>query len=126
MHDCGIMVNPALVSGQLRGAVVMGIGMALWEELLFAPDGTLRSDRLKTYLLPRTTDLPPIRLGHMQTPSPFHPLGMKGAGESGLGGALSAIFNAVGDALGPAGTGLDAVPATPERLVSILAGAATP
>ena len=120
MHDCGVMVNPALVSGQLRGAVVMGIGMALWEELLFGADGQLKSDRLKTYLLPRTTDLPRIRIGHMSTPSPFHPLGMKGAGESGVGGALSAVFNAVGDALGRAGAGLDTVPAVPERLIRLL------
>ena len=120
VHDCGVMVNPGLVSGQLKGAVVMGIGMALWEELLFDAGGRLMSDRLKTYLLPRTTDLPPIRLGHMETPSPFHPLGMKGAGESGLGGALSAVFNAVSDALGGDGSRLDTVPATPERLVRIL------
>ena len=126
MHDCGVMVNPGLVSGQLKGAVVMGIGMALWEELLFDAGGRLMSDRLKTYLLPRTTDLPPIRLAHMQTPSPFHPLGMKGAGESGLGGALSAVFNAVGDALGRDGSRLDTVPATPERLVRILAERAAP
>ncbi len=125
VHDCGVMVNPALVSGQLRGAVVMGIGMALWEELLFGADGQLKSDRLKTYLLPRTTDLPRIRVGHMSTPSPFHPLGMKGAGESGLGGALSAVFNAVGDALGPAGGSLDTVPAVPERLIRLL-GACPP
>ncbi len=126
MHDCGVMVNPGLVSEQIRGAVVMGIGMALWEELLFDADGRLLSDRLKTYLLPRTTDLPPIRLGHMETPSPFHPLGMKGAGESGLGGALSAVFNAVGDALGRNGSRLDTVPATPERLVRILAERTAP
>lgn len=126
MHDCGVMVNPGLVSGQLRGAVVMGVGMALWEELLFDKEGRLKSDRLKTYLLPRTTDLPPIRLGHMETPSPFHPLGMKGAGKSGLGGALSAVFNAVGDALGQDRARLDTVPATPERLVRILAERAAP
>ena len=126
VHDCGVMVNPGLVSGQLRGAVVMGIGMALWEELLFDAGGRLLSDRLKTYLLPRTTDLPPIRLAHMETPSPFHPLGMKGAGESGLGGALSAVFNAVGDALGRDSSRLDTVPATPERLVGILAEQAVP
>ena len=100
--------------------------MALWEELLFDAGGRLLSDRLKSYLLPRTTDLPPIRLGHMSTPSPFHPLGMKGAGESGLGGALSAVFNAVGDALGQDGPRLDTVPATPERLIRILAERTAP
>ncbi len=125
MHDCGVMVNPALVTGQLKGAIAMGIGAALWEELTHDTDGRLTSNRLKAYLLPRSTDLPPFRVGHMSTPSPFHPLGMKGAGESGLGGALAAVFNAVGDALGPLSARLDTVPATPPRLVAILAGEAT-
>ena len=123
IHDCGVMVNPALVTGQLKGAIVMGIGAALWEELTHDALGRLTSNRLKTYLLPRSTDLPPIRVGHMSTPSPFHPLGMKGAGESGLGGALAAVTNAVGDALGPLSARLDTVPATPPRLVAILAKA---
>ena len=120
VHDCGVMINPALVTGQFKGAIVMGIGTALWEELTFDAAGRLKSDRLKTYLLPRATDLPTIRVAHMTTPSPFHPLGMKGAGESGLGGALSAVTNAVGDALGPDSARLTTVPATPPRLMSIL------
>ncbi|GJD52158.1 Caffeine dehydrogenase subunit alpha [Methylobacterium crusticola] len=121
VHDCGVMVNPALVTGQIRGAIAMGIGAALWEETTYAEDGRLTSDRFKTYLLPRATDLPPIRVGHMSTPSPFHPLGMKGGGESGLGGALAAMTNAVCDALGPVSRRLVTVPATPPRLLAILA-----
>ena len=120
MHDCGVMVNPALVTQQLKGAIAMGIGAALWEELTHDAAGRLTSDRLKAYLLPRSTDLPPIRVGHMSTPSPFHPLGMKGAGESGLGGALAAVTNAVGDALGPLSPMLTMLPATPPRLMAIL------
>jgi len=120
MHDCGVMVNPALVTGQLKGAIAMGIGAALWEELTHDADGRLTSNRLKAYLLPRSTDLPPIRVGHMATPSPFHPLGLKGAGESGLGGALAAVTNAVADALGPRASRLLTVPATPPRLMAIL------
>ena len=121
IHDCGVMVNPALVTGQLKGAIAMGIGAALWEELRYDGEGRLASNRFKTYLLPRSTDLPPIRVGHLSTPSPFHPLGMKGAGESGIGGALAAVTNAVGDALGHLSLMLDTVPATPPRLLAILA-----
>ncbi|MBP0495052.1 xanthine dehydrogenase family protein molybdopterin-binding subunit [Pararoseomonas indoligenes] len=121
VHDCGVMINPALVTGQLKGAIVMGLGAALWEELTQDGEGRLVSDRFKTYLLPRATDLPTIRVDHMATPSPFHPLGMKGAGESGLGGALAAATNAVADALGALSPGLTTVPATPPRLMALLA-----
>ena len=100
VHDCGTVVNPALVEGQFRGAVVMGIGAALWEEIQLTDTGQLRSDRFKTYLMPRANEVPNIRIGHRVTPSPFHPLGLKGAGESGVGGAMAAIVNAVADATG--------------------------
>lgn len=79
VHDCGVVVNPALVEGQIRGAVAMGIGAALWEQLRMDAAGRPVADRFKAYLLPRATDLPRIRVGHLVTPSPFHPLGMKGA-----------------------------------------------
>ncbi len=120
VHDCGNVVNPALVEGQIRGAVAMGIGAALWERLVTDADGRPGADRFKAYLLPRSTDLPPIRIGHLVTPSPFHPLGMKGAGESGLGGALAATANAVADAIGPACIHLEAFPATPARILAAL------
>jgi carbon-monoxide dehydrogenase large subunit len=119
-HDCGVMINPALVTGQLKGAIAMGVGTALWEELTYKPGGELQSDRFKTYLLPRSTDLPPIRIGHMSIPSPFNPLGLKGAGESGVAGALAATINAVADALGPVAGKVTAVPATPPRLMERL------
>ena len=79
----------------------------------------LISDRFKTYLMPRSLDLPPIRVGHLITPNPFHPLGMKGAGESGLGGALASVINAVADAQG-VGTTVRCVPATPPRVLAAL------
>ena len=77
--------------------------------------------RLKTYVLPRATDIPPIRVGHRLTPNPFHPLGMKGAGESGLGGALACVINAIADAQG-AGTRVEYVPATPPRVLASIQG----
>jgi carbon-monoxide dehydrogenase large subunit len=119
VHDCGTMVNPALVEGQLKGAIAMGIGAALWEELRLDVHQRLTSDRLKTYLMPRSLDLPPIRVGHRLTPNPFHPLGMKGAGESGLGGALASVINAVADAQG-ADTTVRYVPATPPRVLAAI------
>jgi carbon-monoxide dehydrogenase large subunit len=119
-HDCGVMINPALVTGQLKGAIAMGVGTALWEELTYTSSGQLQSDRFKTYLMPRSTDLPPIRIGHMSTPSPFNPLGLKGAGESGVAGALAATINAVADALGRSAGNITTVPATAPRLMELL------
>jgi len=119
VHDCGAMVNPALVEAQLRGAVVMGIGAALWELIKFDEHQRMITDRFKSYLLPRANDLPSIRVGHRVTLNPFHPLGMKGAGESGLGGALSAVTNAVANALGDDAR-LTHVPATPARVMASL------
>ncbi|MFS2150722.1 xanthine dehydrogenase family protein molybdopterin-binding subunit [Rhizobium sp. Rhizsp42] len=123
VHDCGTVINPALVDGQMRGAVVMGIGAALWERMQMGESGHKITDRLKNYLLPRASDIPPIEIGHRVTPSAFHPLGMKGAGESGVGGAMAAVINAVGNAIGPAAARrLNAVPATPERVLDAMIG----
>jgi carbon-monoxide dehydrogenase large subunit len=119
VHDCGVMINPALVEGQLKGAVVMGIGAALWEELKFDKAQRMISDRFKSYLIPRSVDIPDIRIGHVVTPNPFHPLGMKGAGESGLGGAMAVLGNAVAHALGDAAT-VEHVPMTPARVITAL------
>lgn len=121
IHDCGVVVNPGLVEGQFKGAVAMGIGAALWEELLHDAGGRTRTNRLKSYVLPRSTDLPNIRVGHHCTPSPFNPLGVKGAGESGFGGAMAVIANAVADALGKQGRQLDRIPCKPEVIVDLLA-----
>ncbi|WP_456749334.1 xanthine dehydrogenase family protein molybdopterin-binding subunit [Bradyrhizobium sp. USDA 4341] len=120
IHDCGLVVNPGLVEGQFKGAVAMGIGAALWEELLHDADGGTRTNRFKSYVLPRSTDLPNIRLGHRCTPSPFNPLGVKGAGESGFGGAMAVIVNAVADALGERGRELDRMPCKPDVIIDLL------
>jgi len=120
IHDCGVIVNPALVEGQFKGAVAMGVGAALWEELLHDADGRTSTNRFKTYVLPRATDLPNFRIGHRCTPSPFNPLGVKGAGESGFSGAMAVIANAVADALGDEGQGLDRLPCKPEVVLDLL------
>ncbi|MCA6100545.1 xanthine dehydrogenase family protein molybdopterin-binding subunit [Bradyrhizobium australafricanum] len=121
IHDCGVVINPGLVEGQFKGAVAMGIGAALWEELLHDADGRTRTNRFKSYVLPRATDLPNFRVGHRCTPSPFNPLGVKGAGESGFGGAMAVIANAVADALGNRGRHLNRMPCKPDVIVELLA-----
>jgi carbon-monoxide dehydrogenase large subunit len=123
IHDCGVVVNPALVEGQFKGAIAMGIGAALWEELVYDDDGRLVTDCIKRYLLPRSRDIPALRTGSLCTPSPFHPMGMKGAGETGVGGAYAAISNAVADALRDLAPSRTMIPASPPRLARILCDA---
>jgi carbon-monoxide dehydrogenase large subunit len=120
VHDCGVMVNPALVEGQLHGGAAMGIGAALSEHLVYDDRGRLLTDRFKTYLLPRAGDLPALRVGHFVTPSPFTLTGSKGAGEAGLGGALAAVTNAVDDALSPLGATVRELPLTPPAVLRLL------
>lgn len=119
-HDCGVLINPALVEGQARGAVAMGLGGAWTEDLPFRPDGQPIVDRFKTYLLLRAEDLPPIRIVHQVTPSPFTLLGTKGAGEAGVGSAMSALTSAVEDALAPFGVRIQELPLHPSRILQLI------
>lgn len=123
VHDCGTVINPTLVEGQMHGAVAMGIGAALMESIVHDDDGRLVTDRLKRYLMPRAGDLPDIEVEHLVTPSPFTLLGAKGAGEAGVGGALSAVVNAIDDALAPLGVVLDRLPLTPPTVLAALQAA---
>jgi carbon-monoxide dehydrogenase large subunit len=120
-HDCGTIVNPTLVEGQIRGAVAMGLSTALGEHLRYGADGRLLSTGLKTYLMARATDLPRIEVLHQQTPSPFTFNGAKGAGEVGVGGAMAALVNAVNDAVAVAGASIDALPLDPPSVLAALA-----
>jgi carbon-monoxide dehydrogenase large subunit len=120
IHDCGTIINPAMVRGQFSGSIVMGLGAALSEELVYDADGTTLTDGFKTYLLMRASDIPSLELGHQVTPSPFTPMGAKGAGESGFAGAYAAVFNAVNDALGPLGVTLDRTPVSPPAILSAI------
>jgi carbon-monoxide dehydrogenase large subunit len=119
-HDCGTIVNPALVDGQVRGGAVMGIGSALGEEFVFGPDGVPRSTGFKTYLLPRAADVPEIELERQVTPSPSTLIGAKGAGEGGFCGAQAAVLGAVNDALRDLGVRLDATPASPPNVLAAI------
>lgn len=125
IHDCGTIINPTLVEGQMEGAVVMGIGAALSEELIHDEDGTLLTDRFKNYLMPRAGDIPEIEMAHTITPSPFSVLGTKGAGEGGVGGAQAAIANAVDDALAPLGVTVRKMPLSPPNVLQMIKEAAS-
>lgn len=116
VDDAGRQINPNLVEGQIVGGVAQGIGEALMERVAYDEHGQLISGSLMDYSLPRATDIPPIAVGRIETPSPFNALGAKGVGEAGCIGAPPAILNAVLDALAPMGvTHLD-LPLTGERV----------
>ena len=113
-------MNPLLVDEQIRGAVVQGIGAALYEECLYSPEGQLLNGTLMEYLVPMAGEMPDIEVGHTCTPTMTSDLGAKGAGEAGTAGAPAAIMNALNDALSPLDAQLFTMPFTPERILRAL------
>jgi carbon-monoxide dehydrogenase large subunit len=109
-EDCGPMINPMIVEGQIHGAVAQGIGEALGERLVYDESGQLLTGTLMDYPLPVATGLPTLSIGHLETPSPLVPGGYKGMGEGGTIGAPAAVANAVADALKPLGVPVTALP----------------
>jgi carbon-monoxide dehydrogenase large subunit len=120
LQDVGRAINPALVRGQLAGAAAQGIGGALLEELRFDELGQPLSTSFADYLLPTVGELPPIDVVVVEKPTPANPLGVKGAGESGMVGTPAAIANAVADALDVGVDTLPALPLTPHRVREFL------
>jgi aerobic carbon-monoxide dehydrogenase large subunit len=120
VEDCGTMVNPMVVDGQTLGGAAQGIGTALYEESPFDPNGQPLASTFADYLLPGATEIPAMRIFHMQTPSPYTAFGIKGMGEGGAIAPPAVIFNAVNDALAPLGVELTRTPLTPRRLLEAL------
>jgi len=116
VHDCGTVINPRQVDGQLQGGVVGGLGEALLEELVYDEDGQLLTGTLMDYLLPTVNDTMPIVIDHMETPSPFSVNGTKGAAEGGMIGSVGAIVCAVADAVRPLGIDVRQCPVSPQLL----------
>ena len=116
VDDCGPQINPMIVEGQVHGGVVQGIGQALWEEAVYADNGQLITGSLMDYAIPRADLLPDIEVLHTVTPSPHHPLGVKGIGEAGTIASTCTVYNAVMDALRPLGVDDVRMPMTPERV----------
>lgn len=117
VEDCGPVINPRLVEGQIHGAVAQGTGEALLEALAYDSGGALLTGTLMDYALPRAADLPEPRVEHRHTPAPHVPGGVKGMGEGGTIGAPAAIANAVADAVRSLGVRITALPIRPEDLV---------
>jgi carbon-monoxide dehydrogenase large subunit len=119
-EDCGTMINPNVVEGQIAGGVVQGIGGALLEHFVYDDDGNPLTTTFLDYLLPTTTEVPRLEYGHIETPSE-RPGGHKGLGEGGAIGAPAAVLNAVADALAPLGVKLTSQPLTPSVILDALA-----
>jgi carbon-monoxide dehydrogenase large subunit len=116
VDDCGRVLNPLLVEGQVHGGLAQGIAQALYEEMIYGEDGTLLSGNLTTYMMPTAPDLPSFTLDRTITPSPVNPLGVKGIGEAATIGSTPAVVNAVLDALAPLGIVEMDPPCTPEKV----------
>jgi len=100
VHDCGRLINPLVVEGQIEGGVAQGIGGAFYERLAYDADGQLRNASFMEFLMPYATEIPAIEIDHIETPSPLNPLGIKGAGEAGVIPVGAVIASAVEEALG--------------------------
>ena len=116
VDDCGKIINPLIVDGQVHGGVVQGLGQALWEHAVYDDDGQLVTGEFMDYAIPRASRIPWIESSHTETPSPVNPLGVKGVGEAGTIGCSPAVVNSVVDALSPMGVRHIDMPLTPEKI----------
>ncbi len=122
VDDCGKVINPMIVDGQVHGAIAQGLAQALYEGVEYDDDGNLLTGNFTTYLLPTAADLPMFETERTETPSPHNPMGVKGIGEGGTIAATPAVANAVIDALSPLGIlNLD-MPLTPARIWAAITG----
>jgi aerobic carbon-monoxide dehydrogenase large subunit len=122
VDDCGKVINPLLVDGQIQGGIVQGMGQALFEEVIYDENGQLLTGSLMDYALPRAANLPRLNLIRTETPTPVNPLGIKGIGEAGTIGSTPVIVNAVVDALAPFGVTHIDMPLTPQKIWSLCQG----
>ncbi len=120
VEDGGRLINPLLAEEQLRGAIVQGLGDALYEHSLYDRDGQLLNGTMVDYLVPMAAEMPDIVLAHVETPTSVSGLGAKGVGESGTAAAPGTVFNAVNDALAPLGAAVEAIPITPDSILAAL------
>jgi carbon-monoxide dehydrogenase large subunit len=120
IDDCGNIINPLIVEGQIEGGLTMGLAPALYEEIVYDEYGQCLTGTLADYLVPTAVESPKWETGHTITPSPHHPIGAKGVGESPTVGAPPAITNAVVDALSHLGVEHLDIPITPEKVWRVL------
>ena len=120
VEDCGTIINPMIVDGQIQGGVAQGIGTAIYEHAVYDESGQFLTGTLMDYLVPTAADVPSVQIGHIQTPSPLSKGGIKGMGEGGAIAPPGAIANAVSDALTPFGAQLNTIPLTPEVVLDAI------
>ncbi len=123
VNDCGRMINPALVEGQIHGCVVHGIGNALFEQMIFDEDAQPLTTNFGEYLLPTITEVPFIEIAHMESPTSLNPLGVKGVGELSVLPVAAAVASAIEDALSPWGVRIDEYPVTPMMVFDFITSA---
>lgn len=126
VHDCGAVINPMIVEGQIHGGVALGIGNAFYEKLAYDQNGQLTTASFMDYLLPTALDVPPIETAHIETLSPLNPLGMKGVGEAGAIPVGAAFAQAVENALQGSGLEILEIPLSPSRLFELISAARAP
>jgi CO/xanthine dehydrogenase Mo-binding subunit len=119
-HDCGTMVNPMVVEGQIHGGVAQGIGGALYERIVYDEAGQPLTTTYMDFLLPTAMEIPEIQIVHLETPSPLNPLGIKGTGEGGAIPGPAVIAEAVEDALAPFGVRIREMPLSPSRILELI------
>ncbi len=117
VHDCGKIINPLILDGQIQGGVAQGLGNAFYEKLVYDADGQLLTQTYMDYLLPTIAEVPKVEIGHVETPSPLNPLGVKGAGEAGTIPVPAVFASALDDALG---TRITEMPLSHSRLLEML------
>ena len=120
VHDCGRVINPLIVEGQIQGGVAQGIGNAFYEQLRYDENGQLMNASFMDYLLPTASEVPAVEISHAETPSPLNPLGVKGVGEAGCIPTGAVFAQAVEDALAEPGLEILEIPLSPNRLYEII------
>jgi len=123
LHDCGRMINPAVVEGQVLGGIAQGVGGAFYERMQYDPQGQLQNASFMEFLMPYATEVPHVEIHHLETPTPLNELGMKGVGEAGAIPVPALFASAVQDALRPYGVRITDVPLSPSRIHGLLAEA---
>ncbi len=122
-HDCGTVVNPTIVEGQIRGGVAQGVGGAFYERIIYDDAGQPLTATFADFLMPTALEVPEIEIGHMETPSPLNALGIKGVGEAGAIPVPALVAEAIDDALAPLGVRVREMPLHPDRLRQLIAAA---
>jgi carbon-monoxide dehydrogenase large subunit len=120
VHDCGRLINPMIVEGQIQGGVAHGIGNAFYEQLVYDDQGQLLNASFMDYLLPTASDVPRVEIAHLETPSPFNPVGLKGVGEAGCIPTGALFAQAVDDALADYGIEICEIPLSPNKLYALI------